>query len=117
MRPADRGSALLEAIVALSILGGAGLALVSQVAQSIAALRHARETEARVIEADRFLHAVALWPAVELDRRLGNRPSGPWRLEIQRPTRGEYTVALFDSTGGSLLLATSLYRSDDAPSP
>lgn len=106
----EAGAGLLEAIVAVAILAFAGVAAVTAVAESMAAVRRAREADAELRDANAFLEAIALWPREDLDRRLGNRPQGPWRLVIERPLPTLYTVVLTDSASGRILLRTSLYR-------
>ena len=107
----SRGAALLEALVALAVLGTVGSAAAWSVTESLRAVQriHVRETGQR--GASRLLTAISLWPRADLDRHLGNTPQGPWRLYIERPTRTIYTVTLRDTTG-TPLLQTALYRED-----
>jgi len=109
---AARGAALLEALVALALLGSVGSAAAWSATESLRAVQriHAREAEQRA--AARLLTAVSLWPRADLDRHLGKRAEGPWRLYIERPTRTIYTVTLRDTAGGAILLQTALYRED-----
>lgn len=106
----EAGAALLEALVALAILGAAGTAVMQQLGQVAETARQLREAETAMAETDAFLHAIALWPAEELDQRLGERRNGPWRLGIQRERPGLYAIELHDSTGAALLLSTWTYR-------
>jgi type II secretory pathway pseudopilin PulG len=101
---------LLEAIVAIAILSVAGTAAVTVVSQSADAVRRAREADAEARGASAFLHAVSLWTREDLDRRLGDREQGPWRLMIQRPTPTLYEVVLTDSARTHEILRTSLFR-------
>ncbi len=110
----ETGAGLLEVIAALAILSLAGVAAVTAVAESAAAVRRAREADVEFRTAGAFLEAIALWTREDLDRRLGDRPQGPWRLIIGRPLPTLYTVALTDSTSGRVLLRTSLYRQEPA---
>lgn len=105
-----RGAVLLEVVVALTILASGGAAMIALSSQSIDSLRRARAAEQQIERASAFLDAVALWPRSDLDRHLGDRPQGSWRLIIERPIPTLYTVALTDSTGGRTLLTTALYR-------
>jgi type II secretory pathway pseudopilin PulG len=105
-----RGAILLETMVALVVLSVAGASAVAMVAQSADAVRRAQAADAEVAAASAFLHAVALWPREDLDRRLGDRAQGDWRLRILRPTPTLYEVALTDSTGRRVILQTALYR-------
>lgn len=110
------GAILLEAIVALVILAVAGTAAVTLVSQSSDAVRRARIADAEMREASALLHAVALWPREDLDRRLGERPQGRWKLIVQRPTPTLYEVVLADSAVTRELLRTTLFR-PEPPEP
>lgn len=117
MRAAERGASLIEVIAALVILGTAGTAALSMALQTMHAVERLRAAEAEMRAASAFLEAVALWPRADLDRRLGERAQGDWRLRIDRPVPGLYLVSLRDSLGHELL-RTSLHRSeapDDEP--
>ncbi len=108
-----RGAALLEALVALALLGTVGSAAAWSATESLRAVQHlhSRENDQRL--AARFFTAVSLWPREDLDRHLGDRPQGPWRLRIDRPVRTVYTVTLSDTvSGGTVLLQTALYREE-----
>jgi len=105
-----RGAVLLEAIVALAVLSVAGTAAVTLVSQSADAVRRAREADVEAREASAFLHAVSLWTREDLDRRLGDRPQGDWRLQVQRPSPTLYEVVLVDSARTRVILRTALFR-------
>jgi type II secretory pathway pseudopilin PulG len=106
------GAALLEAIVALTILAIAGTAAVVMASESARTVRHAREADAEVRAASDFLDAVSLWPREDLDRHLGSRVEGPWRMRVDRPAQTLYVVSLADTAGGPELLRTALFRPD-----
>ena len=108
------GAVLLEAIVAVVILAVAGTAAVTIVGQGADSVRRAREADVEAREASALMHAVALWTRGDLDRRLGSREQGPWRLSIQRPAPQLYDLALMDSAGTRVILRTSLFRPDSA---
>jgi type II secretory pathway pseudopilin PulG len=114
VKRAEDGSALLEVIVALAILGTAGVAIVAQVRESAHVTTRTERAEADVSEASDFLAAVALWPRADLDRHLGDRRNGPWRLVVLRPTDALYDVAIRDSTGTRTLLTTTLFRGQES---
>ena len=109
-----RGVALLEALVAMTILATAGVAVIAIAADGSRMLVHARATESEVRQASALFDAVALWPRLDLDRHLGNRVQRNWRMWIERPTPTIYTVVLMDSTGHREILRTALYRPDSA---
>ena len=105
-----RGMTLLEVLVALAILASAGLALVTLGGVSWRAVRVAREADRSLREANAFFEAVALWPREDLDRHLGARVQGPWRMRVDRPAPTLYVVTLADSSGRLTLLETALFR-------
>jgi type II secretory pathway pseudopilin PulG len=101
-------------IVAVAILATAGTAAVAMTSESARAVESARAADLRTREASAFMDAVALWPREDLDRRLGERPQGPWRLRVDRPDPELYTLALVDSASGEELLRTAVFRPDTA---
>jgi type II secretory pathway pseudopilin PulG len=111
-----QGAVLLEAIVALVILAVAGTTAVTLVSQSADAVRRARLAEVEAREAGAFFHAVALWTRDDLDRRLGERPQGRWKLIVQRPAPTLYEVVLTDSALRYEVLRTTLFR-PEPPEP
>lgn len=104
------GAALLEAIVALAVFGTAGSAALLLMRDGVRAAERARAAEREMRHADAFLATVSLWTREDLDRRLGERPQGPWRLVILRRTPMLYDVALRDSLTDVLVLRTALHR-------
>lgn len=104
------GAALLEAIVALAVFGTAGSAALVLVRDSARTVDHARVAESRVRDADAFMAAVSLWTREDLDRRLGDRAQGAWRLVLLRPEPNLYEVALRDTLTDVVVLSTVLHR-------
>ena len=111
------GVVLLEAIVALTILTVAALASVAMVRQGVDSVRRSREAELDVRQASAFMEAIMLWPRADLDRHLGNRAEGPWRLEVNRPIPTLYLVVLTDSMSRRELVRTALYRPEPLHAP
>ena len=111
------GVVLLEAIVALTILTVAALASVGMVRQAVDSVRRAREAEHDVRRASAFMEAITLWPRADLDRHLGNRAEGPWRLDINRPAPTLYLVVLTDSLSRRELVRTAIYRPEPPNGP
>lgn len=109
---ARAGATLVEAVVALTLLGMVGLVGVELTRGAGDVVEISRASEAAMNAADDFLNAVSLWSRTELDQRLGEREQGPWRQEIQRPTNTLYIVTLRDSTGTDVVLRTSLFRNE-----
>ena len=110
-----RGAVLLEALVALVIMASAGAAVAALSVESGQAVQRARSTEAELRRADAFFAIVALWPREDLDRHLGERHQGSWRLRVERPSPTIYAITLTDSLGARALLRTVLYRPEPPP--
>lgn len=113
MRCADgrrRGGALLEVLIAMTILGIAGASMAVLATESGRLVRRAQDREVELRRADALFTSVALWTREDLDRHLGDHPQGPWRLTVMRPTSVLYDVALRDTIGMRLVLHTVLYR-------
>ena len=109
-RSARPGVVLLEVLVALAILGAVGAATAALAVQASESVRRAQRADDEIRRASALLEAVALWPREDLDRHLGVRSQGEWRMEIGHPAPPLYTVAVLDSAGAQELLRTALYR-------
>ncbi len=109
-RRTARGVVLLEVLIALTILAVAGIAIMQLARESVATVARTRASGTALERASDFLEAVALWPRADLDRHLGGRPEGAWRLRVERPSPTLYTVVLMDSARARVLLSTTLYR-------
>ena len=105
-----RGLVLLEVIVALTILAVAGVGVVTLSASALGAMNRAHQADVASQHANHFFDAVSLWPRSDLDRHLGDRAEGPWRLRVGRPIPTLYVVSLRDTASDRILFATSLYR-------
>lgn len=107
-----RGAALLEVLVAITLVATVAVSALSLTLESQRAVERATRRAAESARAGSFLDAVALWPREDLDRHLGARAIGPWVLEVQRPERTLYVVALFDGGATHPLFTTTLYRAE-----
>ena len=66
-------------------------------------------------EADRVLSAVTLLAADDLDRRLGSHPVGEFVVDVQRPRRFLYRIAVAEGDAPArMLLVTVVARSEEA---
>jgi hypothetical protein len=99
----ERGVVLLEVLAALMILGTAALALVELESAGLRATAAARDRELELTDVDRLMVAYTLLNRPELDQRLGDRTVGRYVVNVQRPERGLYRIAV-----GSLI--TVVYR-------
>ena len=111
MRRHERGAALLEAMVALTLLMAVGLTTVSLL---VAALRNEgalAEREATLQDADRIMAVLSLLTRADLDRRLGRHPAGRFLADVRRPELTLYRIALLESdTAAVEALVTVVYR-------
>ena len=110
MRRTCRGTALLESLIALFVVGVAGLSLMSLASACVERVRRATIADRESAVASALLEAVSLWSRDELEQRLGRRSQGPFVLDVQPTTSQLFTIVVSDSTEGQRLLATQLYR-------
>ena len=117
-RLTSRGVALLEVLVALAILSGAGLALLDLVTGGLRAERDAHERERVLAVEERVLTALTLLKREELDRRLGRQPIGELIVDIQRPERTLYRIAVVQEESPQVEdLVTVVYRREARNGP
>jgi type II secretory pathway component PulJ len=114
----DRGVALLEVLVALAILSTSGLALVGLVNAGLSAEREARGREQTLVSEDRLLTGLTLLKREELDRRLGRHPLGEFQVDVERPERTLYRIALAQARSPEVEdLVTVVYRAEPTHAP
>jgi type II secretory pathway pseudopilin PulG len=112
---AEGGVALLEALVALTILSAAGLVLLDLVAGGLRAERDAREREHTLAVEERVLTALTLLKRNELDLRLGRHSIGELIADIQRPEPTLYRIAIVQSSFPEVEdLVTVVYRREES---
>lgn len=105
--------ALLEVLAALVILATAGTALVALVGAGLRSERDARERERTLAGEMRVLAAMTLLKREDFDRRLGRRRVGEFLVDVQRPERTLYRIAIAAvSTAQAEDLVTVVYRPD-----
>ena len=118
MHPAERGVALLEVLVALVILATAAIALLELVDAGTRAVAEARVRERELVDEDRLLSAYTLLARSDLDRRLGIRDVGPYRVNVQRPEPTLYRVALSRKQASEVEdLVTVVFRQEPTRAP
>ncbi len=106
-----RGVAVLEAIVAITILAVVGTSVSSLVLQASEGMVRQRAREALIRSADAALTAHALLDRRDLDLRLGTRSIGALEAYVSRPEPDLYRVSIVDSAARTReLLATLLFR-------
>ena len=115
---AERGVALLETLVALAIVSSAGLALLELVSGGLRAEREARERERVLAVEERVLTALTLLKREDLDRRLGRHPIGELGVDIERPERTLYRIAVSQEESPQVEdLVTVVYRREARNAP
>ena len=110
-RTTERGTALLEALVALAILSAAGIGVVGVMSTGLRSERELIARERQAAAADRVLSAMALLTGEDLDRRIGVATVGEFSVSVQRPEPLLYRIAVAPrETRSHPLLVTVVYR-------
>jgi len=110
----ERGVVLLEVLVAVVILATAGMGLVELVGAGLRAERDARFREGTLGTEERLLSALTLLNRKEFDQRIGRRRIGEFIVDIQRPERTLYRIALLQEQSPQVEdLVTVVYRRED----
>lgn len=107
------GMVLVEVLVGLTILAFGATTMVALAGASLEAVSRADDADREMRRADALLQAVALWPRADLDRHLGDRREGSWRMRVDRPAPTLYSVTLTDTLTGRVLLHTALFRAEE----
>jgi len=111
-----RGVVLLEVLVALVVLATAGIALVEVVGAGLRGEREAQEREQTLAAEERILAAMTLLNRIELDQRIGRRQVGAFIVDVQRPERTLYRIALLQQQSAHVEdLVTVVYRAQAVP--
>lgn len=98
-------------MIALTLLAGAGVTLVSLLAGSLRSEAVMRSREATYAELDLSLTTMSLLSRADLDRRLGRHSIGHFVSDVQRPEPALYRIAVsVDGTIGNESLVTVVYR-------
>lgn len=111
-----RGVVLLEVLVAVVMLATAGIALVELVGAGLRGEREAQERERTLATEERLLAAMTLLNRAELDQRLGRRQIGEFIVDVQRPERTLYRIAVLRQKSAHVEdLVTVVYRAQAVP--
>ena len=117
-RCGERGVALLEVLVALVILATAGTAMVELVGAGLRSERDARERERTLAAEQRVLAATTLLTREDFDRRLGQRRVGEFFVDVERPERALYRIAIAEARAPQVEdLVTVVYRREAPGAP
>ncbi len=107
----ERGAVLLEVLVALMIVTATGLSLVGLLNAGVRAEWNARERERVLADEERVLAAMTLLRREELDQRVGRHAIGEFVVDVQRPERMLYRIAIAQGRSAHVEdLVTVVYR-------
>lgn len=112
LRPsrARAGSALLDVVVSLVVLGLSGAGLITLLGQTAHSVRHVRDTEREVRRAsDQLARLVAADRALLLSM-VGQTVSRGWIVTIGQSSSDLFDVVIADTTTPAPVLHTTLYR-------
>ena len=115
MSATRRGFALLEALVALTIVTTVGVSVVTLAQAAVRGEQAAALEERSQADAGRLLTALSLIRRAELEQGLGSHEVGEFTVRIERPERSLYRVSIArTSAPAHELLITVLYRAPEA---
>ena len=109
-RRARVGSALLDVVVALVVLGLSGAGLIALLGQTAHSVRHVRDTEREVRRASDQLARLVVVDRARLLSMVGQTVSRGWIVTIVRRSPDLFDVVIADTTAP--VLRTTLYRPD-----
>lgn len=119
MRSRDRGRrgvALLEAMVALTLLATAGLAWMTLAAQTSTSLETALEREQQVQAAAALMGRYARLSAADLESSAGRRRDAGLEVRVTIAARDLYEVSIVDPRSRTALIDAAFFRpSAEAP--
>jgi type II secretory pathway component PulJ len=106
-----RGFALLESLVALTIVTTVGVSVVLLGREALRGERAAAAEEDTLASADRVMVALSLLRRPELEQRLGRHELGEFTVNIERPELSLFRVAIAQTSAPMReLLVTVVYR-------
>lgn len=106
-----RGAALIEAIVAMTILSVGGLSAVGVLQEALRSEAALQEREEALLTANRVLSAMVLLSRTDLERRLGRHEIGELLVDVQRPQPALFRIAVAHvSAPGVEALVTVVFR-------
>ena len=107
---ARTGSALLDVVVSLVVLGLSGTGLIALLGQTAHSVRHVRDTEREVRRASDQLARLVVADRTQLLAMVGQTVSGGWIVTIVQRSPDLFDVVIADTTAP--VLRTTLYRPD-----
>ena len=108
----SRGSALLDVVIALAVLGLSGVSLITLLGQTAQSMRNVRNTERSVRQASDELGRFAVYDRTQLASMLGQSMSHGWVVVVASPAADLFDVAVAERDNTDPLLRTTFYRPD-----
>jgi prepilin-type N-terminal cleavage/methylation domain-containing protein len=107
------GITLLEVVVAMAIMSTVAVSALAAVAEAMRSTERWQVREFEINRAAEVLLLTSLLPRNRLDLLLGDRMSGTWVVNVQRPRPTLYRIAVRDSAPGTTeLLVTVVFRAN-----
>jgi hypothetical protein len=107
-----RGSALLDVVIALVVLGFSGVAMITLLGQTAHSVRTVRNTERELRRASDELGRFVVYDRAQLTGMVGRSLSHGWSIDVRQATPDLFDVAIAESDTSAALLRTAVYRPD-----
>ena len=107
-----RGSALLDVVIALVVLGSSGVAMITLLGQTAHSVRTVRNTERDVRDASDELGRFVVYDRSRLIAMVGRSRSRGWSVQVSQASPDVFDVSIAESDTSVVLLRTSVYRPD-----
>jgi hypothetical protein len=107
-----KGSALLDVVIALVVLGLSGVAMITLLGQTAYSIRTVRNTERATRAASDELGRFVIYDRTQLISMVGRTRSHGWSIEVLRASPDLFDVSIAESDTSAPLLTTSIYRLD-----
>jgi Tfp pilus assembly protein PilV len=108
-RVRSKGVALLEVLVAITLLAVAGVGWMSLVHESARAARNAAARDADMQSASATLRHISLWTPSELAAHVGRTRHDGYDVTVSPLAASLWSITVADTLTGATLLATSRY--------
>ena len=107
-----RGSALLDVVIALAVLGLSGVGLVTLLGQTAHSMRNVRTTERELRRASDELGRFVMYDRSHLIAMVGKSVSHGWIIDVAQAAPSLFDVSIAATPAALPLLRTTVYRPD-----
>jgi Tfp pilus assembly protein PilV len=111
---ARRGTAMIEAVIAIVMLAVAGTGLITLLGQTRHSMRTLRESERAIRAASAQLDRLVLLDRGDLVAREGRSSNDGWSIRIAQIDVALFDVSVAPSDTSAALLSTTVYRPDSS---